>query len=110
MGDCYDSGSAEAVIRSCVEPHDYEVIRVVAYPGAAGAPLPDMEADAYVEPMCAAAFETDVGRPEPLSGHTFGYLTFYWRDWEAGERSVPCVVGSRDHETKITGSVKDTDK
>ena len=107
IGDCFDDPETELVssleLIECAEPHDNEVFAEVfmsdaSFPGDNG-----VAEFAFEE--CFAPFEAYVGESYAESPLDYIYLGPTQESWDAGDRSVLCILYSADL-AKLTGSEK----
>jgi hypothetical protein len=112
-GDCFDvvPGSGQephvAVVRPCAEPHSLELMSFLLFPAVEGAPWPgNPAASQFANPGCSSVFVDYVGLPDAESIYNYAYIPMAEAAWNAGERRIPCSVGSDDGRGKVRGSVK----
>jgi hypothetical protein len=108
-GDCFDlPADVESTVERvralpCPDPHDHEVYLALVladgpFPGA-----PSMAEEA--EDRCLEAFEPFVGADYFESGLELFSIRPTPESWEDGDRTVYCVLGSRDG-SKLTGTMR----
>lgn len=93
--------SAGLVSAPCEEPHDYEAFAATdltgdAYPG-------DAQVTRSAQDFCVAEFQTFVGLPHRDSDLVLRYVHPNAASWEAGDRTVTCLVSG---EGQTTGSLR----
>ena len=92
----------------CTSPHTQEVYASVKFTGdnaGANAPYPgDDTLKKFADGQCAQLYQRYVGVAYPDSSLFFTYLLPSPRSWQAGDRSVVCVVTTTGN--RLTRSVK----
>ena len=113
VGDCADLvrdaddlAILAVVRRSCLVPHDAEVIGIASHPTSVLAAYPsEAELLEWAEEACLAAFVDYVGASYSGSDLMAVYDVPTERSWLAGDRRSPCLVADLAG-TKLVGSVR----
>jgi hypothetical protein len=106
IGDVLDPATLEPV--ACDQPHDVEVVAVLAYPLDASAPFPGAEAvDGYATDECIARFEGYVGSSYLESSLDVIIVAPGEDGWNDGDRRIACVAYDVDF-ADLVGSVAGT--
>lgn len=110
-GDCFDSpggleGWAERATRvPCAREHDGEVFAVAALPDGAY-PGDARLGDTAIE-RCDELLDGYVMDTWALPGHVdVYYLTPSEDSWDFGDREITCVLGNRDPQATLTGTLR----
>jgi len=108
-GDCYDEpeGAGDSVatvdVVPCGQAHDAEVYAIVPVNSRR---LPDDDAlNELGDRACAARFRPYVGVPLRDSTLDFTFFTPTRESWEAGDRTIICVLGDPDGDP-VEGSMR----
>lgn len=120
VGDCLDwpgSGSDEVETFSsvkaipCAAAHDLEVYHLASYPAASDAAFPGDDAiTEYGLDACHVAFADYVGEAWEMVPDLD--YTLFWpttESWDAGDRTIQCLLMHIDEGTKISGSLRGRD-
>jgi putative regulator of septum formation len=115
VGSCWnesldtETGRIFAIVVDCQGPHQLEMIGTEKLPEASGAPFPgDAAMEERGSKLCRPLFENYVGITYDDSVLTFWYYTPDEENWPFGIRDVDCAIGSADHSTKTTGSLRNS--
>lgn len=106
VGDCFVGADLAGTVEKvptvpCSEPHDSEMISEKRIEGDK---LPaDAELIAQGDEYCVAQFEAWVGGPYAGSSLEYTYLYPTPESWDAGDRSLQCVVMSAE---PVSGTLK----
>jgi hypothetical protein len=95
---------------SCTTPHTQEVYAAAKFTGdntGVNSPYPgDDSLKKFADGRCAQLYQGYVGVAYPDSSLFFTYLLPSPRSWQAGDRSVVCIVTTTGN--RLTRSVKDS--
>ncbi|KGN34369.1 septum formation domain protein [Knoellia sinensis KCTC 19936] len=88
----------EVTVTDCRDAHDSEVMLRTKLSGDRTWPG-DVAVEAAAEPVCLKAFESYVGIAYDESRLDWDLITTVKEDWEAGDRTIICMVFDPDAET-----------